>query len=737
MNKIKSEKLMGYLIMNIKQKRFIILSLLSISMTFIISFSYFHVLNTKFRNEIYTYLEESSHKNAAVLQTRIMDDMTMMKILAASLNNADLKQADSLLSDLNKLSPKGNFKRLSIVDTNGICHTPDGKQLNVKNMDYIQKSMQGDTVMSDARIDRLDQTAIVIYSTPIYHGNSVTGVLVGVHEASRLTDLVMSMHLYSDSFTVVMDNKGQIVLQTNVKDIAKRIDGTARSYLQLENEQKSKEYYSRSQKKNYLVSYTPIGVNDWYSVSFVPAAHISQESRDFNRLSTIAICCILLVVLLLLFYETYQKKKNRKEKEQLLFEDKLTKKKNFNWFMIQVQDIRSDEQTWLIVLNISDFHLVNAVYGYTKGDEALCLLANKLTASGLLQTVARKENDCFVGIASHIAQNALSVALRQLLLELQQALNEECAMPDLHIMAGFSPWRKGETCFNAIDKARCAMRCSTILQPVTCYAVEMDDLLLEEKKMESRMEEALKNKEFKVYLQPKVSAKTGHIIAAEALIRWQDPQQGLIPPYRFIPLFEKNGFLEQVDLYTFEAVCRYLRKWEAAGIQDICISFNLSPSYIFHKDFVDRMEKIIQASQVNTGLLEVEITESSFAENTEALADIIRRLHACGLRIAMDDFGSGYSSLNMLKELPIQTLKIDQGFFVTDKEFQRKSEKIVALVIEMAKQLKMDIVAEGIETKEQLQVIQKCGCDIVQGYYYYKPMPIDEFEQRIRQEKAR
>lgn len=741
--KIKTHKVLlpekGMRNVNKSQKRFFLLSSLCFLLTIAISTTYFNILNDKFKNKIYEYMEEYTDKNANLIKAKIEDDMNSIKILASYIGDCSFDDIDATLNSLNKVTAIGHFKRISIAYNNGECYTSDGKIINIKDMDYYKNGMKGKTSISKTMIDPLDGSTVNLYTTPIYIEHKIQGVLIGVEETSVLTKMIMSIHLYDDSFTVILDKNGEIALQTDVKKTEQYLKGLGRKFINIENDKRVMlEYTSKSNKITYLVTYAPLHINDWYTASFVPSSHASKESHEFNLLSSIAVFFIVFFVLILILYNTHTRKKSRKEKEKLLFNDVIAGGYNFNWFQIYASDykVKLSNDVWMIAINIAGFRLYNHMYGYPKGDQLLAIIGEQLRLHTFLHRWARKENDCFVAIIKKEEQGTIIHELGVLIEDIKEAVYQKTQQSDVVIHIGVSEWKEDENIYSAIDKAVFSVKNCTSKNLITFYQQGMDAIVLEEKELEANMEHALLNEEFKVYIQPKVDIRTGKIVAGEALIRWLDPLHGLISPGRFIPLFEKNGFLEKVDFYTYGVVCKYLKKWEALGMDEICISFNVSPTYILKKEFVKKLENVIKSYDVCPKQLEAEILESSFANNTEHLVSIIQNLHAFGLRIAMDDFGSGYSSLNMLKELPIDTLKIDQGFFVKEEKYKQKSEKIVALIIEMAKQLQMEIIVEGIETQEQLDSIKQNGCHIVQGFYFYKPMPIDEFEDLLKQEKT-
>ncbi|MDL0334377.1 EAL domain-containing protein, partial [Clostridioides difficile] len=260
------------------------------------------------------------------------------------------------------------------------------------------------------------------------------------------------------------------------------------------------------------------------------------------------------------------------------------------------------------------------------------------------------------------------------------------------------------------------------------YDKEMHKKILKEKEIENSMVDALNNGEFIVYFQPKYSLSDYQIIGAEALVRWDNPQKGLIPPIEFIPVFERNGFIVNIDFYVFEEVCKKIREWMDEGQKVVPISVNLSRMHFVNSNFIEKFKLIVDKYKIPTRLIELELTETAVLDNIEGLLDTMNNLKEKGFVISMDDFGTGYSSLNLLKELPVDILKLDRAFF-TEKDESNNEKIVISNVIKMAKELKMKVISEGVETISQVEFLKQIGCDMVQGYLFSKPMPVKEFEK--------
>ena len=262
-----------------------------------------------------------------------------------------------------------------------------------------------------------------------------------------------------------------------------------------------------------------------------------------------------------------------------------------------------------------------------------------------------------------------------------------------------------------------------ILTNILFYKEQFKDSLYNRKFIEEYMQTAITDRQFMMYLQPKYSIAKNEIIGAEALVRWHHPDRGMIYPNQFIPIIEENGFIKKVDYYIWAEACRFIKKCENAGFKSCPVSVNVSRIHLKDNDCIQVLSDMIKSNDIPKSLLELEITETADDQQISMKA---LQLKEEGFTLLMDDFGSGYSSLNILLETPFDVIKLDKKF-MENMMVSGKGKLILEQVVLMANKLELGLLAEGVETKEQVDLLQKIGCDQVQGYYYAKPMPEEEF----------
>ena len=386
-----------------------------------------------------------------------------------------------------------------------------------------------------------------------------------------------------------------------------------------------------------------------------------------------------------------------------------------------------------VALNIEQFHSINALHGRDFGNDVLCLLGNEIRAFlGETQGIAsRFEADHFYIYCVHQPD------YRALLDRFQQKANSISPNVNIHLRMGVKPWREGVEPILLFDRARtaCSMVRENYQNPLMIYDEDMRLREIQNRQLLNDLRPAIENRQLKVYYQPKynVQCDPPRLSSAEALIRWNHPEQGMISPGEFVPLFEGNGLISLVDHYVWEEAARQVAEWKERLHFTLPVSVNLSRADLFDPNLISRLVHLIEDNRLDYQDIKLEVTESAYTDNAKQLLDVIRELRGLGFQVEMDDFGSGYSSLNMLSDMPIDVLKMDMKF-VRNIEKSETDFRLVKLILDIARYLNLNVVAEGVETVGQLSLLQDAGCNLVQGYYFSRSLPPEEFEKLILRE---
>ena len=498
------------------------------------------------------------------------------------------------------------------------------------------------------------------------------------------------------------------------------------------------QLYSILNKVNNLVPEGPI-----YSA----LAGYSYEDKkvsftDFvkdNFVPFVAAAATIATLLLSLSLYSAKTLKQAKERQRLISvaeNDELTGLFNRGFFYEYARhflDTYPDLKMDAIVLNIEQFQLVNELNGRDFGDRVLCFLGEEIKTflEGTIGIASRIEADRFDIYCKHLED------YQTLLDRFQNRLNELSPSASIRLRMGVMPWQEGLGSDQAFDRAWSA--CNRVRggnRHLMIYNQEIHARENYNQRLLNDLRRAVEQREFKVFYQPKynIQCDPPRLTSAEALIRWQHPELGLIPPDDFIPLFEGNGQISIVDKYVWAETARQIAAWKEKHGVVLPVSVNLSRVDVFDPKLEEILDGLVKDNGLERRTLHLEVTESAYTENAEELLKVIERLRSKGYEIEMDDFGSGYSSLNLLSSMPVDILKMDRGF-IRNIEHSEQDFRLVELILDIAKNLKMPVIAEGVETERQLAMLKDAGCDLVQGYYFSRPVPPEEFEKFIESEK--
>lgn len=389
----------------------------------------------------------------------------------------------------------------------------------------------------------------------------------------------------------------------------------------------------------------------------------------------------------------------------------------------------------MVAIDIEHFRLFNKLYGREAGDELILYIQN------CLKEIAGE----YDGVEGYLGADNFGIFIpdsHEIIKQIQE-----------QIIKGIHKWNNTVGFYPVIgiysintdtdlpeimyDRATLALSNAFEGQPdhICHYTQEMESRLEKEVELLSEIQEALKNNEFTFFAQPQCNIATHQIVGAEALVRWVKPDGTMVSPGAFIPVLEKNGMIDRLDRYVWDKVCAWIRSWIDRGFQPVPISINVSRVDIFSMDVPAYIFSLLEKYQLSEHYVKVEITESAYTESDERITNTVNILRGKGFKVMMDDFGCGYSSLNMLKNIPVDVLKLDMRFLDISETEEEKGMNILESVVNMARLLRLPIIVEGVETEKQEQFVQSLGCRYIQGFYFYKPLPVKQFEELLSDER--
>ena len=701
-------------------------------------------INNRIQNEVEKYRED-------LLQKIRVDFQTIYTLSAFLEFNGGLDR-ENFSRGLLESNNHNSFVRMGYFNRNGTgIRVTSGRDIETdvslketgKGIQrIIRKAWEGEAAFSGVFYDEELKKEVIGYGVPVYREGQIIGALAATEEADALKEVLTNDVLFGgNGFIQLIDSQGNYVLSYEVDSIF------------------SGDYFSRKEKKklktilkeegsgfasvryegeNYRIFIEPLGIQNWSLLGVEATNAANKLTNQMILISRIVFALVLIAVLFLVFYGYWLLKKKNRELIRYAYYDPLTGAYNAEKFQQELEGIMKGNQDWALAgLNIRQFKFINEIFGRNQADNLLChavrVLEKNMEAG---ESFCRNSSDMFLVLLKDGSQEELKKRIWKIMEEISGFSSNWSRNYEIQMYCGISRFTMGEkkdtatmqithTMF-ALEKARSLPRNS-----IWFYDLELHQEEILQNYVETHMNQALEAGEFKMYLQPKFNLQTGDLAGAEALVRWIPEDGKVIYPGQFIPIFENNGFCASLDMYMTEQVCRQLRQWQTEGVPLLPISVNQSKILFYEADYVERMEKLIRKYQIPAGWITLEILEGLAMENIDKLNQVIVSLKKIGFRISMDDFGSGYSSLNTLGNLRIDELKLDKGFLQELEGADYKRQKIIIKhIIDLSKSLKISTVAEGIETEENRRMVRDLGCDLGQGYYYCRPVSAGEFNQK-------
>ena len=420
--------------------------------------------------------------------------------------------------------------------------------------------------------------------------------------------------------------------------------------------------------------------------------------------------------------------------------DTLTGLMTFNVFSAEALRLTNEDKNahrFVTVLNIADFRRINEEKGYETGNSILIAVSEILKESvGAGELLCRSEGSRFFLLLKNDGTEEYSDRVVRIMQNIQKQVLRKLRITIFMLAGAYDMESDSVGVMGGVDRA---IRAQKTIRDRAYYHENLlaffDDALREKIKerryIEANMFTALENNEFQVFYQPKISIETGKVVGAEALARWIRPNGEVISPAKFVPIFEENGFITDMDFAVYRRSIADIRRWLRIGIDVPLISLNVSRHHLGDDTFCEKLNALIDGIGVPHKYIELEITESLLTDHIEKLIETVSWFKERGYRISVDDFGSGYSSLNLITMLPFDTLKIDGGFFLKN-DLTEKNRKVITSVVTLAKSLNLETVSEGVETQTQVDFLKELGCDMIQGFFYYKPMCCEQFEEILK-----
>lgn len=720
-------------------------------------------LRTILQDALFSQMESETEQYGINIRRQMDADIQTLNTLASFIQYGNM-DTDSFIKgfqlsrEYNDFDGLGFFGRPDMNIDIGIMITSDAvEEVSVEAQDenmaaVVQDAWNGGSGISRIYTEEDTDENMFAYAVPVYADKEVAGALVAEVGTDVFADVLQDRSvLHGSGYIHLISDSGKILVRSEERVIEEELDTIYdNDYIVQEEQENIKDALIKGEScfseftyngETYQVLLAPLGVNGWYLFCVQTAQSISGSIYHLMTNTQIITVVVLFIILIIIAYGYRIIYRSNHNLIKSAWYDPLTGAYNMAKFEYETAGIIENTYEYsLAAMNIRQFKFINEIFGTRAADLLLChmksVIADNITEN---EYYCRNSEDMFYLLLRDTDRDRIKERIGKMIQEISRYAI--CNNRDYRILlyCGVVIGTDVEDEEPSVKKSMTHVRFAldTARQSLKNNIWFYDTRLHEDEKLqnyvESHMNQALDNHEFKLYLQPKVNLSTGRTSGAEALVRWIAEEGRIIYPGQFIPVFEANGFCVNLDMYMLEEVCRQIRKWIDDGLTPVPVSVNQSKLLFYEADYIANLKSLLDKYQIPAELISLEILEGLASENVNELNKRIGRLREIGFKISLDDFGSGYSSMNTLASLEIDELKFDRGFLLGLKDSGEEYERQIIImneIVELTKKLKISTVVEGVETKENEELVRALGCEYGQGYYYSMPMSASEFSEK-------
>lgn len=744
--------------MSVKQKPLFpsILLIIISAMLFCGLFLHFvQVLRDNLRYEIGITLRETARQGVNTLHAVTEGHLRTLRFISARLTNLALREPGQALQYLRDMQKLREDKRLGFVLTDGRIFTTDSEGMDASSSLW-QAAFKGQDQISNTIRDCPDGMPVNLYIVPMFQDDKPVGALFSVVPHDSFSRHLVMTFWHDEGFSFLIKKDGAVVVPSSHAESAGIVnylshlaalpqtghDLAARVSEALE--KKTTAFIQYKTSSNRYAYIMPVGINDWSLVAVLPA-HMAEDRLRSVMLGTAMLGAVQILCILAFVWHIDRVQHNASSRMwQQIYVDPLTGGCSYARFLMKASEQLSERSgRWaLISLDIDNFKLVNNILDPKTGNDTLRKLHSLLRtwASKQDELVARRTGDVFVvllPLTSRVQlEQRLEALCKHILCTRVDEKDSYRLVPSIGVcILDEYPLNEAplETYLDKSTLARKTVK-GNHEQLYAFFNENMESIIRYRKSIENDMVSALAREEFEIYYQSKHTASDGRLAGAEALVRWQ--RNGVqVPPGDFIPEFERNGFIVNMDRYVFLRVCHQIRQWRKDGLEPVPVSVNISRQHLYDPTFVERYMQMLDIVQEDRHLIQLEITESVLLENASLIKESVSRLRAQGVTILIDDFGTGYSSMSMLNEVRVDGVKLDKSFLAGLGS--PRTDALLRSTINMCRSLDMEITVEGVENAHEVAFLRSLGCDILQGYYFSRPSPASVFTAMLQKEQPR
>ena len=719
--------------------KYMVLSLVILLLFFIGIIIYSNILKNKLSGQVNITLSEVAYQNKMVVESQISEQRNLVKQLALVIESENSLTNNHVLDTIKKIYQNGDYKNIGIVTPEKTIYISADGDFTTKYANYFD-SLEDKESLIILDNDTINNQFSIFISEPITSINGDKGCLFFSYDIKLLVSKLSIPSFNGEGYTYIVDSNGDKILSSNNKNSFNNFENIYDALVSA-NDKNTKVANSLKEKiingeeglliynnkVDKTMYYLPLDVNDWYILTVVPSTTINTSYNSIMLMTImliIGITGLLIFLLITIILTNYVKNKRL---YNLIYVDPITNGYSYTKFSNEVL-LRGDshKKKALLALDLNNFKLVNTLFGYENSNKILkeiTQLINKRCSNNGFST--RKMADHYLIYYEYGNEDKLIHFIENLyqdICALKIFETDYMIVPSI----GVYTFTKLEESIESLENKAIIAWKNIKKDNYTYYDIFNDKVLsemLENKKILDKLIKAIDNDKLDVYYQPKYDTISKKIIGAEALLRFKDSDGTMISPAVFVPIAEESGFVTMIDDYVLKKVCIDINYLKEKGFE-IPISINLSRKKLENGNFVKKYLEIMKNLNVCVNDIEIEITEGTILSDNKAIKRSVKSLKKHGFNILVDDFGTGYSSISILKDLDIDEIKIDRSFIIDNSE---KGREIIKYVFNLALALNVKTTAEGVETEEQYNLVKSFKCNTIQGYYFSKPIPFNDF----------
>ncbi len=719
--------------------KYMVLSLVILLLFFIGIIIYSNILKNKLSGQVNITLSEVAYQNKMVVESQISEQRNLVKQLALVIESENSLTNNHVLDTIKKIYQNGDYKNIGIVTPEKTIYISADGDFTTKYANYFD-SLEDKESLIILDNDTINNQFSIFISEPITSINGDKGCLFFSYDIKLLVSKLSIPSFNGEGYSYIVDSNGDKILSSNNKNSFNNFENIYDALVSA-NDKNTKVANSLKEKiingeeglliynnkVDKTMYYLPLDVNDWYILTVVPSTTINTSYNSIMLMTImliIGITGLLIFLLITIILTNYVKNKRL---YNLIYVDPITNGYSYTKFSNEVL-LRGDshKKKALLALDLNNFKLVNTLFGYENSNKILkeiTQLINKRCSNNGFST--RKMADHYLIYYEYGNEDKLIHFIENLyqdICALKIFETDYMIVPSI----GVYTFTKLEESIESLENKAIIAWKNIKKDNYTYYDIFNDKVLsemLENKKILDKLIKAIDNDKLDVYYQPKYDTISKKIIGAEALLRFKDSDGTMISPAVFVPIAEESGFVTMIDDYVLKKVCIDINYLKEKGFE-IPISINLSRKKLENGNFVKKYLEIMKNLNICVNDIEIEITEGTILSDNKAIKRSVKSLKKHGFNILVDDFGTGYSSISILKDLDIDEIKIDRSFIIDNSE---KGREIIKYVFNLALALNVKTTAEGVETEEQYNLVKSFKCNTIQGYYFSKPIPFNDF----------